>query len=90
MTTCSRRRTRASRTFAASPEIVKRQEQFLKGALRVDIFGLREGGSIDDRLIAPLRPKVLAVKRGQRYLLEVVLRTLNLAIRSPQGNCGLQ
>src|SRR6266436_1509362 len=67
------------------PEIVKRQEQFLKGALRVDIFGLREGGSIDDRLIAPLRPKVLAVKRGQRYLLEVVLRTLRLGHPFTQG-----
>jgi len=67
------------------PDIVKRQEQFLKGALRVDIFGLREGGSIDDRLIAPLRPKVPAVKRGQRYLLEVVLRTLKLGHPFTQG-----
>lgn len=67
------------------PEIVKRHEDFLKGTLRVDIFGIKEGGSIEDKLIAPLRPKVPALKRGQRYLLEVVLRTLKLGHPFTQG-----
>ena len=64
---------------------VKAQEEFLKGSLRVDIFGIKEGGSIDNPLTAPLRPKVPALKRGQRYLLEVVLRTLRLGHPFTQG-----
>jgi Cytochrome c554 and c-prime len=64
---------------------VKAHEEFLKGSLRVDIFGVKEGGSIDDKLIAPLRPKVPALKPGKRYLLEVVLRTLKLGHPFTQG-----
>jgi len=64
---------------------VKAHEEFLKGTLRVDIFGIKEGGSIDDRLIAPLRPQFPVLKRGQRYLLEVVLRTLKLGHPFTQG-----
>src|SRR5262249_39483209 len=60
------------------PEIVKAHEDFLKGTLRVDIFGIKEGGAIDSPLTAPLRPDVPTLKRGQRYLLEVVVRTLKL------------
>src|SRR5688572_16628058 len=67
------------------PDIVKRHEEFLKGSLRVDIFGIKEGGSIDDRLTAPLRPQVPPLKRGQRYLLEVVVRTMKLGHPFTQG-----
>ena len=35
--------------------IVQRHADFLKGSLRVDIFGLKEGGTIDGPLRAPLR-----------------------------------
>lgn len=64
---------------------VKAHQEFLKGTLRVDIFGIKEGGSIDDKLVAPLRPNVPALKRGRRYLLEVVLRTLKLGHPFTQG-----
>jgi len=67
------------------PDIVKRHQDFLKGALRVDIFGVKEGGTIDGPLSAPLRPKVPALKRGQTYLLEVVLRTLKVGHPFTQG-----
>ena len=67
------------------PNTIKAQQDFLKGALRVDIFGLKEGGSIDSPLTAPLRPPVPALKRGQRYLLEVVLRTLRVGHPFTQG-----
>ncbi|HVY68735.1 MAG TPA: multiheme c-type cytochrome, partial [Verrucomicrobiae bacterium] len=67
------------------PEIVKAQEAFLKGSLRVDIFGLKEGGTIDGPLAAPLRPKTPALKPGKRYLLETVLRTLKLGHPFSQG-----
>src|SRR6266702_1926831 len=69
----------------AKPDIVKAHQQFLKGALRVDIFGLKEGGTIDSPLLAPLGPAAPALKRGQRYLLEVVLRTLKLGHPFTQG-----
>jgi tetratricopeptide (TPR) repeat protein len=67
------------------PDIVKRQQDFMKGTVRVDIFGIREGGTIDGKLHAPLRPEVLALKPGGRYLLEVVLRTLKVGHPFSQG-----
>ena len=39
----------------------------------------------DDPLTAPLRPAVPALKRGHRYLLEVVLRTMKLGHLFTQG-----
>ena len=39
-----------------------------QGTLRVDIFGVKEGGTMDGPLIAPLRPQVPALKPGQTYL----------------------
>lgn len=67
------------------PEIVKAHQDFLKGSLRVDIFGIKEGGTIDAPIVGPLRPQVPALKRGQKYLLEVVLRTLKLGHPFTQG-----
>ena len=66
-------------------EVITVQSNFLKGSLRVDIFGVREGGDISGKLIAPLRPQVPALKRGQTYLIEVVLRTLRLGHPFSQG-----
>ncbi|MBI5387508.1 MAG: tetratricopeptide repeat protein [Verrucomicrobia bacterium] len=65
--------------------IVQRHAEFLKGALRVDLFGLKEGGTVDSPLVAPLRPQVPALKPGRKYLLEVVLRTLRLGHPFTQG-----
>ena len=67
------------------PEIVKLHQGFLKGSLRVDIFGVKEGGTIDGRLHGPLRPSVPVLKRGQKYLLEVVVRTMKLGHPFTQG-----
>jgi len=64
---------------------IKAQEAFLAGSLRVDIFGVKEGGTIDSPLTAPLRPKVPPLKRGRSYLLEVVLRTLKVGHPFTQG-----
>jgi tetratricopeptide (TPR) repeat protein len=64
---------------------VKTQQEFLKGSLRVDIFGVKEGGAIDGPLTAPLRPKVPSLKRGRRYLIEIVLRTLRVGHPFTQG-----
>src|SRR5262249_50738055 len=53
--------------------------------LRVDIFGLREGGEIDGHLIAPLRPEAPVLSPGKKYLVEVVVRTLAIGHPFSQG-----
>lgn len=67
------------------PEVVKAHQNFLKGCARIDIFGVREGGTVDGTLRAPLRPRLPALQRGGRYLLEVVVRTLTLGHPLTQG-----
>ncbi|MEM9589205.1 MAG: multiheme c-type cytochrome, partial [Planctomycetota bacterium] len=57
----------------------------LEGSLRVDLFGLRDGGGIDDPLIAPLDQRQPALEPGRDYLLETVLRTLTLGHHFTQG-----
>jgi len=66
-------------------EIVKAHQDFLKGSVRVDIFGVKEQGTIDGKLLAPIRPVVPVLKRGQKYLFEVVLRTVRLGHPFTQG-----
>jgi tetratricopeptide (TPR) repeat protein len=62
------------------------QADFLRaGTLRIDLFGLKQGGTIDGRLTAPLRPQLPALKPGAAYLVEVVIRTLDLGHQFPQG-----
>jgi tetratricopeptide (TPR) repeat protein len=65
--------------------IVRIHEEFLRDSVRVDIFGLKEGGAVDGPLLAPLRPVLPALERGQTYLLEVVLRTVRLGHHFTQG-----
>ncbi|MBI4586725.1 MAG: hypothetical protein HY717_22150 [Planctomycetes bacterium] len=65
---------------------LKAQEDFLRdGQMRIDLFGIRKGGTIEGELIAPLRPRLPALQRGESYLLEVVLRTLKLGHLFTQG-----
>ncbi len=59
--------------------------KFNEGVMRVDLFGVREGGTIDGRLVAPLRPQVPALAPGGRYLLETVVRTLKMGHLFTQG-----
>jgi tetratricopeptide (TPR) repeat protein/uncharacterized membrane protein len=65
--------------------------RFLRGAdakdrkLLIEFFGLKENGSIDGKLHAPLRPELPALKPGRTYLVEVVIRTLNMGHVFPQG-----
>ncbi|MDX1966736.1 MAG: tetratricopeptide repeat protein [Planctomycetaceae bacterium] len=67
------------------PAIVKAHQDYLQGTMRVDIFGIKPGGTIDSTLIAPLRPEVPTLRPGQDYLLETVLRTLKLGHLFTQG-----
>lgn len=65
--------------------VIKAHEEFLKGTMRVDLFGVREGGTIDGRLSAPLRPAVPTLKPGSSYLLETVIRTAKMGHHFTQG-----
>jgi tetratricopeptide (TPR) repeat protein len=67
------------------PDIVAAHQKFLEGVMRVDLFGVREGGEIDGRLIAPLRPEMPTLVAGKTYLLETVVRTLKLGHLFTQG-----
>jgi tetratricopeptide (TPR) repeat protein len=67
-------------------DVVKAHQEFLKkGIVRVDIFGVKEGATIDGKLTAPLRPEVPTLKPGQKYLLETVIRTLTMGHHFTQG-----
>ncbi|MGI8602055.1 MAG: multiheme c-type cytochrome [Verrucomicrobiales bacterium] len=68
-----------------APEVVKAHQAVLKDSVRVDLFALKEGGAIDGKLIAPLRPLIPALQPGKTYLLEVVLRTLKVGHPFTQG-----
>jgi tetratricopeptide (TPR) repeat protein len=54
-------------------------------SLRIDLFGLKEGGTIDSPLIAPLRPQLPKLKPGKNYLVEVVVRTVGMGHPFTQG-----
>jgi tetratricopeptide (TPR) repeat protein len=67
------------------PEFVKAHQEFLKGTMRVDLFGIKEEGTIDGALTAPLRPVVPVLQPGRKYLLEAVVRTVKLGPHFTQG-----
>lgn len=66
-------------------EAIEAHQKFLEGVIRVDIFGVKEGGAIDSPLVAPLRPDVPALRPGSEYLLETVIRTLKIGHPFTQG-----
>ncbi|MDX1970884.1 MAG: multiheme c-type cytochrome [Planctomycetaceae bacterium] len=66
-------------------DIVAAHQQFLRGSVRVDVFGLKDGGTLDGPLFAPLRPELPTVVPGRSYLLETVIRTLTLGHHFSQG-----
>lgn len=66
-------------------DLVEIHRDYLQGVMRVDLFGIRDGGTIDGQLTAPLRPKVPELNPGQNYLLETVIRTLKMGHHFTQG-----
>ena len=65
-------------------EQIELHRSYLTGTLRVDLFGLRQEGSIDGVLNAPLADSA-NVEKGQTYLIETVLRTMKLGHHFSQG-----
>ena len=66
-------------------QTLQAEQAFLAGVARVDIFGVKKGGTIDGELQAPLRPAVPALRPGSTYLLETVVRTLKVGHPLTQG-----
>lgn len=71
--------------FRDEPSVVRAHQEFLREVLRVDIFGVKEGGTIDGRMHAPLRPEAPTLVAGRRYLLDAVIRTLKMGHHFTQG-----
>ncbi|MCA9756056.1 MAG: tetratricopeptide repeat protein [Candidatus Eisenbacteria bacterium] len=71
--------------WKATPETVQKQIEFNEGVMRVDIFGIHEGGTIDGPLMGPIRPTIPTLVAGQPYLLDVVIRTLKMGHHFTQG-----
>jgi hypothetical protein len=70
----------------AMPDWVnENHRKFVEGVMRIDLFGVKEGGTIDGRLIAPLRPEVPVLEPGRTYLLETVVRTVKMGHVFTQG-----
>ncbi len=69
----------------AKPEVIEAHQKFLQEITRVDIFGIKEEGAIDGQLHAPIRPNIPTLKRGEKYLLEAVVRTLKIGHHLTQG-----
>ena len=67
------------------PEAVAAHQALLQDCMRVDIFGIKEEGTIDGDLHAPLRPELPELQPGGSYLLETVIRTLKLGHLFTQG-----
>jgi len=64
---------------------VTAQQAFLDKVVTLDLFGLRDGGTIDGRLIGPLDGATPALTPGRRYLTELVVRTRKVGHHFTQG-----
>ena len=53
--------------------------------LRIDIFGLKPGGSLETGGLKVLRPDVPKLQPGKSYVVEVVVRTLGMGHHFSQG-----
>jgi tetratricopeptide (TPR) repeat protein len=71
--------------------VARRQADFLTGKdgsgpkVRIDLFALRSGGRVTAPLAGPLRPQLPKLKPGATYLVEVVVRTLNVGHPFTEG-----
>jgi len=66
-------------------ETIAAQQAFLDKSVTVDLFGLREGGTVSGRLLGPLDGTTPALTPGARYLAELVVRTRTVGHHFTQG-----
>lgn len=65
--------------------VTKAHRDFNEGVMRLDLFGLREPANLEGTLRAPLSKNIAALKPGEEYLLEMVIRTLKMGHHFTQG-----
>jgi tetratricopeptide (TPR) repeat protein len=66
-------------------QVMEAEQKRLQDVTRIDIFGIKEDGTIEGQLHAPLRPELPELVPGKRYLLEIVLRTTGVGHLLTQG-----
>ncbi len=66
-------------------QVMEAEQKRLQDVTRIDIFGIKEDGTIEGRLHAPLRPELPQLVPGKRYLVEIVLRTTGVGHLLTQG-----
>ena len=71
--------------FKNLPDATVAQTEFLQGAVRVDLFGVRDLAAQKGKLHAPLRPLVPVLTPGRDYLFETVVRALMIGHRFTGG-----
>jgi tetratricopeptide (TPR) repeat protein len=67
------------------PDVIEAHRKRLSNITRVDIFGIKEGGTVDGKLHAPLGSVLPELKAGNSYLVEHVIRTLGVGHHLTQG-----
>ncbi len=65
--------------------VMQAHRERLQDVTRIDIFGIKEEGSIEGALHAPLRPSLPVLEPGQRYLIEIVVRTTGIGHHLTEG-----
>ena len=67
-------------------EAIEKHREFLEGVMRLDLFGIKKGGTISGELVAPLQAgQDPVLEQGESYLLEAVLRTVKMGHLFTQG-----
>lgn len=74
---------------AGFDETIRRNADFLTDKkLRIDLFGVKNfkpDGSVDDDSLTVIRPQLPELQPGKTYLIETVVRTLNIGHHFSQG-----
>ena len=71
--------------LAFPEEVQAAHRRMLQGALRVDIFAAHIGADITAPLVAPLRPRRLALTPGGEYVFDIVLRNFTVGHLFTEG-----
>jgi hypothetical protein len=69
----------------APDEVIEAHKKFNQGKMRVDLFGIRDDGTLAGEFRGPLDVARPTLEPGRRYLLETVIRTLGLGHHFTQG-----
>lgn len=74
----------ANTAVCGEPEALAGHAAFNERTLRVDLFAVRDGGAVDGALRV-IGGELPVLEAGQRYLIEVVVRTLDIGHEFTQG-----